>query len=63
MPEGTLGFGEFYVITDKNLKVNVEEKEIDSSMSQAKMKNNFIKNRKNKLVSKKMLSRFAEFVS
>ena len=63
MPEGTLGFGEFYVITDKNLKVNAEEKEIDSSMTKAKMKNNFIKNRKNKLVSKKMLSRFAEFVS
>ena len=63
MPEGSLGFGEFYVITDKNLKVNAEEKEIDSSMTKAKMKNNFIKNRKNKLVSKKMLSRFAEFVS
>ncbi len=63
MPEGTLGVDEFYVLTDKNLKVDSEELAIDSSMTKAKIKNSFIKNRKNKLVSKKMLSRFAEFVS
>ena len=64
LPEDTMGFDEFYVLSDKNLKVNVDELEIDSAtMTKAKMKNNFIKNRKNKLLSKKMLSRFAEFVS
>jgi hypothetical protein len=36
---------------------------ITDDMSKAKMKTAFIKNRTSKLVSKKMLSQFAEFVS
>ena len=61
--EDRLGYDELYILSDKKLTVETEELEIDSSMTQAKMKNAFIKNRKDKFVSKTMLSKFAEFVS
>ena len=61
--EERLGYEELYILSDKKLDVETEELEIDSSMTQAKMKNAFIKNRKDKFVSKTMLSKFAEFVS
>ena len=61
--EDRLGYDELYNLSDKKLMVENEELEIDPSMTQAKMKNAFIKNRKDKFVSKTMLSKFAEFVS
>ena len=61
--EDRLGYDELYILSDKKLMVENEELEIDPSMTQAKMKNAFIKNRKDKFVSKTMLSKFAEFVS
>ena len=61
--EGDLGYEEFYVVSSKSLKVKDEEVEIDSDMSKAKMKNTFIKQRRNKVGNKVLLGRFAEFVS
>ena len=58
-----LGYDEFYLISDKKLKIESEELVIDDTMSKAKMKNAFIKNRSSKVANKAMLSRFAEFVS
>ena len=57
------GYEEFYVIDGKKMGAETEELLITDDMSKAKMKTAFIKNRKAKLVSKKMLSQFAEFVS
>jgi hypothetical protein len=57
------GYEEFYVIDGKKMDLEVPDLEITEDMSKAKMKSAFIKNRKAKLVSKKMLSQFAEFVS
>tara|TARA_R100001244_G_scaffold34921_1_gene32170 strand:- start:581 stop:2551 length:1971 start_codon:yes stop_codon:yes gene_type:complete len=57
------GYEEFYVIDGKKMDLEVPELEITEDMTKAKMKTAFIKNRKAKLVSKKMLSQFAEFVS
>ena len=57
------GYEEFYVIDGKKMGAETEELVITDDMSKAKMKTAFIKNRKAKLVSKKMLSQFAEFVS
>lgn len=59
----TDGYEEFYVINGKKMDVKVDDLQITDDMSKAKMKSAFIKNRKAKLVSKKMLSQFAEFVS
>ena len=59
----TQGYEEFYVIDGKKMGLENTELEITEDMSKAKMKTAFIKNRKAKLVSKKMLSQFAEFVS
>jgi hypothetical protein len=57
------GYEEFYVIDGKKMDAEIEELVITEDMSKAKIKSAFIKNRKAKLVSKKMLSQFAEFVS
>ena len=51
------------MVSSKSLKVKDEEVEIDSDMSKAKMKNTFIKQRRNKVGNKVLLGRFAEFVS
>ena len=61
--EEFLGYEELYILSDKKLDVEVEELKINSDMTQAKMRNAFIKNRKDKFVNKAMLSKFAEFVS
>ena len=61
--EGDLGYEEFYILSDKNLNVQVAEVEFDSDMTKGRMKNAFVKSRKNKISNKAMLSRFAEFVS
>jgi hypothetical protein len=57
------GYEEFYVIDGKKMGATGEALVITDDMSKAKMKTAFIKNRTSKLVSKKMLSQFAEFVS
>jgi len=57
------GYQEFYVIDGKKMNGGVEELQITDDMSKAKMRSAFIKNRKGKFLSKKMLSQFAEFVS
>ena len=57
------GYEEFYVIDGKKMDLEVPDLKITEDMSKAKMKSAFIKNRKAKLVSKKMLSQFADFVS
>ena len=61
--EGDLGYEQFYVVSSKSLKVKENEIEIDSEMSKAKMKNTFIKQRRNKVGNKVLLGRFAEFVA
>jgi hypothetical protein len=61
--EGDLGYDQFYILSDKNLRVEHEEVEFDADMTKGRMKNAFIKSRKNKINNKAMLSKFAEFVS
>jgi hypothetical protein len=61
--EGDLGYDQFYVLSDKDLNVEAEAVEFDSDMTKGRMKNAFVKSRKNKIANKAMLSRFAEFVS
>ena len=61
--EGDLGYEEFYILSDKDLGVEAQELEIDGDMTKGRMKNAFIKSRKNKIGNKAMLSRFAEFIS
>jgi hypothetical protein len=61
--EGDLGYDQFYVLSDKGLDVEAEKVEFDSDMTKGRMKNAFVKSRKNKIANKAMLSRFAEFVS
>ena len=63
MIEGDLGYEEFYILSDKDLGVEAQELEIDGDMTKGRMKNAFIKSRKNKIGNKAMLSRFAEFIS
>ena len=57
------GYQEFYVIDGKKMESGTEELVINEGMSKTKMKSAFIKNRKGKFLSKKMLSQFAEFIS
>jgi hypothetical protein len=57
------GYDTFYVLNGKEMKTETDELVITDEMSQAKMRNAFIKNRKGNLNSKKMLSAFCEFVS
>jgi hypothetical protein len=61
--EDELGYEQFYVVSSKSLKVKTDEVEMDSEMSKAKMKNTFIKQRRNKVGNKVLLGRFAEFVA
>jgi len=61
--EGDVGYDQFYVLSDKNLNVEAAEVEFGSDMTKGRMKNAFVKSRKNKIANKVMLSRFAEFVS
>ena len=61
--EGDLGYDQFYILSDKNLRVEQAEVTLDSDMTKGRMKNAFIKSRKNKIGNKAMLSKFAEFVS
>jgi hypothetical protein len=55
------GYDKYFVI--RNMKTENEELEIEEGMTKGRMKNAFIKHRKTKLNSKKMLSSFCEFVS
>ena len=57
------GYDTFYVLNGREMKTDKDELVITDDMSQAKMRNAFIKNRKSNLNSKKMLSAFCEFVS
>lgn len=57
------GYQEFYVIDGKKMESNTEELVINEGMSKTKIRSAFIKNRKGKFLSKKMLSQFAEFIS
>ena len=61
--EDDLGYEQFYIVNSKSLKVKDEEVEMDSEMTKAKMKNTFIKQRRNKVGNKVLLGRFAEFVA
>ena len=55
------GYDKYFVIKEMNTETS--DLEITDGMSKAKMKTAFIKHRKTKLNSKKMLSSFCEFVS
>ena len=57
------GYDKFYIIHAKGMETQVEDLHITDDMTKAKMKTAFIKNRKTKLNSKKMLSEFCEVVS
>jgi hypothetical protein len=61
--EGDVGYDQFYILSDKDLNVDAVEVEFGSDMTKGRMKNAFVKSRKNKIANKVMLSRFAEFVS
>ena len=61
--EGDVGYDQFYILSDKDLNVEAAEVEFGSDMTKGRMKNAFVKSRKNKIANKVMLSRFAEFVS
>ena len=61
--EADVGYDQFYILSDKDLNVDAAEVAFDSDMTKGRMKNAFIKSRKNKIANKVMLSRFAEFVS
>ncbi len=58
-----MGYQQFFVLSDKHLKVEDVALEIDDDMTKGKMKNAFIKSRKNKIGNKAMLSKFCEFVA
>ncbi len=61
--EGDLGYQKMIVLSDKSLKVEDEALEINENMTKGRMKNAFIKSRKNKIGNKAMLSKFCEFVA
>ena len=61
--EGDLGYQKMIVLSDKSLKVEDEALEISEDMTKGRMKNAFIKSRKNKIGNKAMLSKFCEFVA
>ena len=58
-----MGYQQFFVLSNKHLKVEDVALEIDDDMTKGKMKNAFIKSRKNKIGNKAMLSKFCEFVA
>ena len=61
--DGDLGYQQLFVLSDKHLKVEDVELEIDGDMTKGRMKNAFVKSRKNKIGNKAMLSKFCEFVA
>jgi hypothetical protein len=61
--EGDLGYQKMIVLSDKSLKVEDEALQISEDMTKGRMKNAFIKSRKNKIGNKAMLSKFCEFVA
>ena len=61
-----IGYQKFFVLSNKNLKVESEEFETpmkNGVVAKGRLKNAFIKSRKGKIGNKTMLSKFAEFVS
>ena len=61
--DSDVGYEQFFILSDKSLKVETGELEIEDGMTKGRMKNAFIKSRKNKIGNKAMLSKFCEFVS
>ena len=61
--EGDLGYQQFFILSNKNLKIEDVELEIDDDMTKGRMKNAFVKSRKNKIGNKAMLAKICEFVS
>ena len=61
--EGDLGYQQFFILSDKSLKIEDEALDISENMTKGRMKNAFVKSRKNKIGNKAMLSKFCEFVS
>ena len=61
--DSDVGYEQFFILSDKSLKVEAGELEIDDKMTKGRMKNAFIKSRKNKIGNKAMLSKFCEFVA
>ena len=61
--DSDVGYEQFFILSDKSLKVEAGELEIEDGMTKGRMKNAFIKSRKNKIGNKAMLSKFCEFVS
>ena len=61
--ENDIGYEQFFILSDKSLKVEDGELEIEDGMTKGRMKNAFIKSRKNKIGNKAMLSKFCEFVA
>ena len=61
--DSDVGYEQFFILSDKSLKVEGGELEIDDKMTKGRMKNAFIKSRKNKIGNKAMLSKFCEFVA
>ena len=61
--EGDLGYQQFFILSNKSLKIEDVELEIDDDMTKGRMKNAFVKSRKNKIGNKAMLAKICEFVS
>ena len=61
--DSDVGYEQFFILSDKSLKVEAGELEIDDKMTKGRMKNAFVKSRKNKIGNKAMLSKFCEFVA
>ena len=61
--EGDLGYQQFFILSDKSLKIEDEALDISENMTKGRMKNAFVKSRKNKIGNKAMLSKFCEVVS
>ena len=57
------GFDEFYLLPDRYARDDEDGLSFDDNMTKAKKVSAFIKNRKGRMVNKKMLSHFAEVVS
>jgi len=57
------GFDEFYILPDRHSRDDEDGLSFDDNMTKAKKVTAFIKNRKGRMINKKMLSHFAEVVS
>ena len=58
-----IGYDEFFIIPRSQLKVSDEEVNINSDMTTAKMKQQFLKNFKTKKVSRVLLNKFIERIA